>query len=42
MPHQISQNDLPPAVPYKNPAAPEPVTPPKKKGFFSRLKDVFK
>jgi penicillin-binding protein 1B len=41
-PSQISQNNVPLPIPYKSPVAPEPATPPKKKGFFGRLKDVFK
>jgi penicillin-binding protein 1B len=41
-PGQISQNNLPSPIPYKSQVLPEPVTPPKKKGFFGRLKDVFK
>jgi len=41
-PSQISQNNLPLPVPYRAQGTPEPVTPPKKKGFVGRLKDVFK
>ncbi len=40
---QVSRNSPPPAIPYKDPVmAQDPAQPPKKKGFFGRLKDVFK